>query len=82
MLAIKDDGSGLTVRRRKNTGLGLRIMRYRADMIGGSLAIQKAVGGGTAVVCAVPPADGLRVKLPGGKLKIGRTSSLKKERKK
>lgn len=33
--------------------MGLRIMRYRAGMIGGALAIQQASGGGTTVACAV-----------------------------
>ncbi len=40
-LAVRDDGSGLPDRQRKKAGMGLRIMRYRAGMIGGSLAIQK-----------------------------------------
>jgi PAS domain S-box-containing protein len=52
-LAINDDGSGLPARRRKSAGLGLRIMRYRAGLIGGSLAIQKGPAGGTTVVCTV-----------------------------
>ena len=36
-----------------NKGMGLRIMSYRAGMIGGSLAIQREPGGGTAVLCTV-----------------------------
>ena len=42
---------------RKKPGMGLRIMRYRAGMIGGSLAIQKGADGGTAVVCTVHLSD-------------------------
>ena len=53
MLAVKDDGSGLPARQRKPAGMGLRIMRYRAGVIGGSLGIQKEAGGGTTVVCTV-----------------------------
>jgi|GEM_PF-285222 len=53
-LAIKDNGAGMPARQRKKPGLGLRIMRYRAGMIGGSLAIEKEAAGGTAVVCTVP----------------------------
>jgi signal transduction histidine kinase len=52
-LAIRDDGSGMPARRRKSAGMGLRIMRYRAGMIGGSVAVQKEAGGGTTVVCTV-----------------------------
>jgi len=52
-LAIKDNGLGKSTRPRKNPGMGLRIMRYRAGAIGGSLAIQKTTGGGTTVVCTV-----------------------------
>jgi signal transduction histidine kinase len=59
-LAVKDNGVGLRSRRGKHRGMGLRIMHYRAGTIGGSLAIRKATGGGTTVVCSVPlSADGL-----------------------
>lgn len=41
----------------KRPGMGLRIMRYRADMIGGILDIKcNASGIGTTVVCTVPAA--------------------------
>ncbi len=53
VLAVKDNGTGLPARPRKKTGMGLRIMRYRAGMIGGSLVIQKEADGGTVVVCSV-----------------------------
>ena len=52
-LWIRDNGTGMPVRRRKKSGLGLRIMRYRAGMIGGSLTIQNETGGGTTVACTV-----------------------------
>jgi len=52
-LAVNDNGVGLPTRSPKKSGLGLRIMRYRAGTIGGSLAIEKAPGGGTTVVCTV-----------------------------
>jgi PAS domain S-box-containing protein len=59
-LTVKDNGVGLPTRLRNQRGLGLRIMRYRAGAIGGSLAIQKEAGGGTTVVCSVhQPAEGL-----------------------
>lgn len=52
-LAIRDNGTGVPARQQKKPGMGLRIMRYRAGMIGGSLAIQKEADGGTVIVCTV-----------------------------
>lgn len=53
LLAVKDDGRGLPDKPNKKTGMGLRIMQYRAGIIGGSLVIQKPVGGGAEIVCSV-----------------------------
>jgi len=53
-LAIIDNGKGMPVRQRKSTGMGLRIMRYRAGMINGTLAIENQPGGGAAILCAAP----------------------------
>jgi signal transduction histidine kinase len=53
ILEVKDNGRGLPARPPKKPGMGLRIMRYRAGTIGGSLAIQKRKGGGTTVVCSM-----------------------------
>ena len=39
-------------------GLGLKIMRYRASVIGAQLTILPREGGGTLVVCALTPGDG------------------------
>jgi len=65
MLAVKDDGTGMPARQRKQPGMGLRIMRYRAGMIGGSLAVQKKAGGGTTIVCTVhQPAKARLPRLP------------------
>ena len=54
-LAIKDNGAGMPPRPGRKPGMGLRIMRYRADVIGGSLSVQNGAGGGGAVVCTAPP---------------------------
>ena len=35
----------------KNTGMGLRIMKYRAGIIGGIFEIQNLPAGGTRAVC-------------------------------
>jgi len=51
-LAVKNNGTGMAARPKK-PGVGLRIMRYRAGMIGGTLAIQKVARGGTAVICTL-----------------------------
>ena len=52
-LAVKDDGKGLPKRFISKGGMGLKIMQYRAGLIGGSLVVQKRVKGGTEVVCTL-----------------------------
>jgi hypothetical protein len=51
-------------------------MRYRAGMIGGSLAIQQPAGGGTAVVCTAHLPGQVR---PKRRPKTVRKRTLKKE---
>ncbi|QEM69567.1 sensor histidine kinase [Geobacter sp. FeAm09] len=53
-LAVSDNGIGRGQAARSKGGLGLGIMSHRAKMIGGSLHIGDAVGGGTVVTCTVP----------------------------
>jgi len=50
-LTIKDDGSGIGTLDPQRQGMGLRIMHYRAGMIGASLTIEKQQSGGTCVTC-------------------------------
>jgi PAS domain S-box-containing protein len=57
-LSVQDDGEGLPDEPTNHKGMGLNIMNYRANMIGGSLDIRKNFTGGTSVVCLFP--------LPGG----------------
>lgn len=52
-LSVRDDGRGIDQPTR-NGGLGLDIMRYRANSMGASLDIAPAPGGGTAVTCMLP----------------------------
>jgi two-component system sensor kinase FixL len=52
-LAVRDDGVGFPKKPAKKKGMGLRIMQYRAGMIGGSLVIQKEPKGGTTVACSI-----------------------------
>jgi two-component system sensor kinase FixL len=75
-LAIKDNGSGMPATPRKKPGMGLRIMRYRAGMIGGSLAIQKETGGGGSIVCTVPLSNDGGLHQPS---KAGRKKNIKKD---
>lgn len=52
-LDISDNGNGL--RKQSNQkGMGLRIMQSRANMIGGTLAIESNAKGGVSVTCAIP----------------------------
>lgn len=53
-LTIRDDGEGLPQNWRQLPGMGLRIMRYRADRIGGSLTIHSDPAQGTEVICTTP----------------------------
>jgi PAS domain S-box-containing protein len=53
-LTVKDDGIGLPDNATKNGGMGLRIMRYRAQMLQGFLSVTKAEGGGSLVSCTLP----------------------------
>jgi PAS domain S-box-containing protein len=53
-LSIQDDGEGISETPPNHTGMGLNIMNYRANMIGGSLDIRRNFTGGTSVVCLFP----------------------------
>ena len=45
MLSITDDGRGISASTSHSRGMGLRIMKYRAEMIGAVLTIGPAKGG-------------------------------------
>ncbi len=53
-LTIDDDGIGLPGDIQSGPGMGLRIMHYRARMIGASLKVQRRLTGGTQVTCKLP----------------------------
>jgi signal transduction histidine kinase len=53
-LTVKDDGSGICELDPKRQGMGLRIMHYRADMIGARVAISNQATGGALVTCNLP----------------------------
>jgi signal transduction histidine kinase len=54
-LSIEDDGAGLPEDWQSGRGLGTRIMRHRAVMIGGELSIEPSPTGGTLVTCRFAP---------------------------
>src|SRR5205807_8443194 len=52
-LEIRDNGVGMPGNLEQAKGMGVRIMRYRAALIGASLEIGAGENGGTVVVCTV-----------------------------
>lgn len=64
-LSVRDNGGGMPQEASRGTGMGLRIMHYRAGLIGGWLAVETS-SRGTTVRCTLP-ADRVAVP-PGGAL--------------
>jgi len=59
-LAVSDDGIGLADSHADSPGMGLKIMRYRARMIGGTIEIRRRRVGGTRVKCVCGSGQGVR----------------------
>lgn len=55
VLMIKSDGIAFRRILKNNTGMGISIMRHRANMIGASLEIKSDPAGGTVVACSFQP---------------------------
>ncbi len=53
-LQVRDDGSGFEEEDVTDAGMGVRIMNYRARIIGGTLDLSSALGEGTVVTCTLP----------------------------
>jgi len=53
-LSVQDDGAGISAIPANHAGMGLNIMNYRANMIGGSLDVRENFTGGTTVACLFP----------------------------
>jgi PAS domain S-box-containing protein len=53
-LAVTDDGIGIRTPAQAGGGMGLKIMEYRAGIMGGSLHVKPRKGGGTRVRCVCP----------------------------
>lgn len=57
-LSVRDDGEGISEIPANHAGMGLNIMNYRANMVGGSLDVRKNSTRGISVVCIFPLRDG------------------------
>jgi PAS domain S-box-containing protein len=57
-LSILDDGVGITDHPARGRGMGLKLMQYRAAVIGGVMRIKRARDGGTRIRCVCPQAAG------------------------
>jgi PAS domain S-box-containing protein len=53
VLTIEDNGKGFQPPAAGATGMGIRIMRYRARMIGAALELNSQPGAGTQITCAL-----------------------------
>jgi signal transduction histidine kinase len=53
-LSIADDGAGFSKTEKAVNGVGISIMRYRANVVGGEFEIEERPNGGTVVSCTVP----------------------------
>lgn len=54
VLSVRDNGKGFPPHEDSGKGMGLRIMKYRAGMIGATILFQRQNAGGMAVVCFLP----------------------------
>ncbi len=57
VVTVEDDGHGMPQSFEARGGMGLKIMRYRATIIGASLDIVPRAGGGTVVRCTLHHAE-------------------------
>jgi signal transduction histidine kinase len=68
-LTITDDGKGMPAQSENAPGMGLKIMRYRARILGGEVSFEGgSANGGTRIVCECP------IELGESKLKTERKS--------
>jgi signal transduction histidine kinase len=54
VLSVRNDGTPLEAEPAEDRGMGIRIMKYRARMIGATLLLESAPGGGAEVTCQFP----------------------------
>lgn len=51
VLTVKDNGSGIQDLNKQKSGMGLKIMNYRANMISASLEVRSEIDMGTSLTC-------------------------------
>lgn len=56
-LMITDDGVGMPEAGRTGEGMGLRIMAYRASMVGATFNVERLPDSGTRVICRLPSSN-------------------------
>jgi len=56
-LTVQDNGMGFEISGKGRSGMGIRIMRYRAKVIGATLELQSQVHQGTQVTCVFNPSS-------------------------
>ena len=54
-LAVEDNGAGFDPSAKGRSGMGIRIMRYRARVIGATLDLQSSINQGTGITCVFDP---------------------------
>lgn len=77
-MSIKDDGTGFPPGTIQSQGMGLRIMQYRAETVGGEVRIGNVPEGGGIVTCTVPlnevTAKSVAIQNPSGEMSSGPVS--------
>jgi PAS domain S-box-containing protein len=56
-LTVQDNGTGFDISSNKRSGMGIRIMKYRAKVIGAALDLQSQVNHGTRITCVFTPSS-------------------------
>lgn len=51
ILEVSDDGTGIGTARNPESGIGLQIMSYRADLVGAKMEVTSREGSGTRICC-------------------------------
>ena len=54
LMEVDDDGEGFPDTAADSSGIGMRVMRHRAQLIGGEFTITAAPAGGTRISCRIP----------------------------